>query len=79
MNHMLETEVAKQNFTQIGYQPPQVSINPDSLVAEGFILANLKTAVVRPEFFDVGYRIRTRSGQRRCLAQRLARLQGRGS
>lgn len=57
MNHMLETEVAKQNFTQIGYQPPQVSINPDSLVAEGFIPANLKSAVVRPEFFEAGYRI----------------------
>ncbi|MBU3750271.1 MAG: extracellular solute-binding protein [Mycobacterium sp.] len=57
MNHMLETEVAKQNFTQIGYQPPQVSINPDTLVADGFIPANLTSAVVRPEYFDVGYRL----------------------
>lgn len=57
MNHMLETEVAKQNFAQIGYQPPQVSLNPDTLVADGLIPANLKTAVVRPEYFDVGYRL----------------------
>ena len=57
INHMLEPDVAKQNFSAIGYQPPQVSINPDSLVAEGFIPENLKSAIVRPEYFDVGYRI----------------------
>jgi spermidine/putrescine transport system substrate-binding protein len=57
INHMLETESAKQNFKQIGYQPPQVSMNPDSLVADGFVAENIKTAIVRPEYFDVGYRI----------------------
>ena len=57
LNHMLETEVSKQNFTQIGYQPPQVSINPDSLVADGFIPENLKSAIVRPEMFNTGYRL----------------------
>ncbi len=57
LNHMLETEVAKQNFKQIGYQPPQVSLNPDSLVAEGLVSENLKSAIVRPEYFDTGYRL----------------------
>ncbi|WP_431235345.1 polyamine ABC transporter substrate-binding protein [Mycolicibacterium psychrotolerans] len=57
LNHMLETEVAKQNFQQIGYQPPQVSLNPDSLVAEGLVPENLKSAIVRPEYFDTGYRL----------------------
>ncbi|QEN12865.1 polyamine ABC transporter substrate-binding protein [Mycolicibacterium sp. ELW1] len=57
LNHMLETEVAKQNFKQIGYQPPQVSLNPDSLVAEGLVPENLKSAIVRPEYFDTGYRL----------------------
>ncbi|WP_445166718.1 polyamine ABC transporter substrate-binding protein [Mycolicibacterium sp. Dal123E01] len=57
LNHMLETEVAKQNFKQIGYQPPQVSLNPDSLVAEGLVPENLKSAIVRPEYFDAGYRL----------------------
>lgn len=57
LNHMLETEVAKQNFQQIGYQPPQVSLNPDSLVADGLVPENLKSAIVRPEYFDVGYRL----------------------
>jgi spermidine/putrescine transport system substrate-binding protein len=57
LNHMLETEVAKQNFRQIGYQPPQVSLSPDSLVAEGLVPENLKSAIVRPDYFDVGYRL----------------------
>jgi spermidine/putrescine transport system substrate-binding protein len=57
INHMLDPEVAKANFSAIGYQPPQNSINPDTLVADGFIPENLKTAIVRPEYFDVGYRL----------------------
>ncbi|MBB3605594.1 spermidine/putrescine transport system substrate-binding protein [Mycolicibacterium sp. BK556] len=57
LNHMLETEVAKQNFQQIGYQPPQVSLNPDALVSDGLVPENLKSAIVRPEYFDVGYRL----------------------
>lgn len=57
LNHMLEPDSAKQNFAQIGYQPPQNSINPDSLVADGTIPENLKSAVVKPEYFDVGYRL----------------------
>jgi len=57
INHMLETESAKQNFKQIGYQPPQVSMSPDSLVTDGFVAENIKSAIVRPEYYDVGYRI----------------------
>ncbi len=50
-------EVAKQNFAAIGYQPPQNSITADSLVAEEFIPENLRTAIVKPEYFDAGYRL----------------------
>ncbi len=57
LNHMLDPEVAKQNFQQIGYQPPQVSLNPDTLVADGLVPENLTSAIVRPEYFDVGYRL----------------------
>ena len=35
LQHMLDTKVALGNFCYIGYQPPQRSINPDSLVARG--------------------------------------------
>ena len=55
LNHMLDPEVAMQNFSTIGYQPPQVSITADSLVAEEFIPENLRSAIVKPEFFDTGY------------------------
>ena len=57
INHMLDPEVAMQNFSAIGYQPPQVSITADSLVAEEFIPENLRSAIVKPEFFDAGYRL----------------------
>jgi len=57
LNHMLEPEMAKLNFAQIGYQPPQNSINPETLVADGTIPENLKSAIVKPEYFDVGYRL----------------------
>ena len=47
LNHMLDPVSAKQNFTQIGYQPPQNSIDPDKLVVRGFIPENLKSAIVQ--------------------------------
>jgi spermidine/putrescine transport system substrate-binding protein len=56
LNHMLDPAVAKENFSAIGYQPPQNSITPESLVAEEFIPENLRSAIVRPEFFEAGYR-----------------------
>jgi spermidine/putrescine transport system substrate-binding protein len=57
INHMLEPEVAKENFSAIGYQPPQNSLTPDSLVQEAFIPENLRTAIVKPEYFNTGYRL----------------------
>ncbi|MBE1551390.1 spermidine/putrescine transport system substrate-binding protein [Mycobacterium sp. OAS707] len=57
INHMLVPEVAKENFSAIGYQPPQNTITPDSLVKEAFIPENLRTAIVKPEYFDSGYRL----------------------
>lgn len=57
LNHMLDPKSAMQNFTQIGYQPPQNTITADSLVSEEFIPENLRTAIVKPEDFDTGYRL----------------------
>ncbi len=57
INHMLDADVAKENFSAIGYQPPQNTITADSLVAEEFIPENLRPAIVRPEYFDTGYRL----------------------
>ncbi len=56
LNHMLDPAVAMENFSAIGYQPPQNTITPDSLVADEFIPENLRSAIVRPDYFDAGYR-----------------------
>jgi spermidine/putrescine transport system substrate-binding protein len=57
LDHMLDPAVAKENFSAIGYQPPQNSITADSLIGEEFIPENLRAAIVRPEYFDAGYRL----------------------
>jgi spermidine/putrescine transport system substrate-binding protein len=54
MNHMLDTKVASGNFTATGYQPPQRSILPDKVVAEGYVPANLVTATVQQSAFESG-------------------------
>ena len=57
LNHMLDPDVAKQNFAQIGYQPPQNNDQPGLAGRpSGFIPANLKTAVVEEDYFNTGYR-----------------------
>ena len=56
LDHMLDPEVAAGNFGATGYQPPQLSIDPKKIVADGTVPANLASAVVRPEAFDTGYR-----------------------
>jgi spermidine/putrescine transport system substrate-binding protein len=57
LNHMLDPDVAKENFSAIGYQPPQNTLTADSLIAEEFIPENLRSAIVKPEYFDTGYRL----------------------
>jgi spermidine/putrescine transport system substrate-binding protein len=56
LDHMLTKDVALGNFSFIGYQPPQVSINPQQLVADDYMPANLAAAAVLPEYFKTGYR-----------------------
>jgi len=57
LNYMLSDEAAKKNFEWNGYQPPLRSLTPKTMVADGWIPANLKEAVVLPEWFQVGYPI----------------------
>jgi len=57
INYMLDPKVASKNFGYIGYQPPQNSINPDELVADGYLPRSLRSATVLPHYFDVGYRL----------------------
>ncbi|MFI5959961.1 spermidine/putrescine ABC transporter substrate-binding protein [Cryptosporangium sp. NPDC051539] len=57
VNHMLDNATALANFSFIGYQPPQRSIEPKMLVADGHLPSNLSSATVLPEYFDKGYRL----------------------
>jgi spermidine/putrescine transport system substrate-binding protein len=56
INFMLDETYAYENFFNfVGYQPPQVSLNPDRLVADEVVPPHLASTVVRPEDFDEGY------------------------
>ncbi len=57
VNYLLDPEIAAKNFYYIGYQPPQRSIDPETLVTDEFVPPNLKTAGVRPTDFEKGYRL----------------------
>ena len=55
LNHLLDPGVAMQNFSFTGYQPPQVSVNPDAMVEQELIPENLASVVVRESDFRAGY------------------------
>ena len=52
LNWMLEEANALENFTWLGYQPPQVNLNPETLVADEWIPENLAAAAVDQEDFQ---------------------------
>ena len=56
LNYMLDFKVAYANMVNFnGYQPPQIQLDPDRLVADGAVPKNLATTVVQPSDFDHGY------------------------
>jgi spermidine/putrescine transport system substrate-binding protein len=57
LNYLLDKKVALDNFSWVGYQPPQTSIDPDRLAAQGYVPKNLTTSIVRPEDFSNAYSI----------------------
>jgi spermidine/putrescine transport system substrate-binding protein len=56
LNHLLDYDVAVDNMSWNGYQPPQNKLDPTKLVATELIPPNLKTATVLPAYFETGYR-----------------------
>ena len=54
LNELLDEDVAATNFRYTGYQPPLLKFTPDKLVADGFVPANLATAIVQQKDFDAG-------------------------
>lgn len=55
LNYMMRSDVAMTNFGFVGYQPPLRSLTPETMVADGYIPENLAGAIVKPEWFEVGY------------------------
>lgn len=54
LDFLLDEQVALENYRWLGYQPPQKGIDPDRLVADGFVPEHLRSAVVKPEDIDRG-------------------------
>jgi spermidine/putrescine transport system substrate-binding protein len=53
LNFMLDPENAVNNFEWVGYQPPQKTLDPDTLVADEWVPEYLKSAIVREGDFDL--------------------------
>lgn len=56
LDHVLTADVAIENFSWVGYQPPQRSLTPSRLVEDGMVPENLAPAVVLPGYFESGFR-----------------------
>ncbi|CAA9454035.1 MAG: hypothetical protein AVDCRST_MAG58-1227 [uncultured Rubrobacteraceae bacterium] len=54
INYVLDTKVALENMSWLGYQPPQKSLDPTSMVDRGLVPETLATAVVAQEDFEMG-------------------------
>ena len=57
LNYLLDATHAVENYVWLGYQPPLAALDPDRVVAEGYVPAHLATAVVRPEDFATGQQL----------------------
>jgi len=57
LNYLLDKKHALENYGWLGYQPPQNSIEPDKVIAEGYVPAHLASAVIKPEEFDTGQQL----------------------
>jgi spermidine/putrescine transport system substrate-binding protein len=57
LDYLLDNKYALQNFSWLGYMPPLKVINPDKVIAQGYIPKNLGSTVVRESDFDRGVAI----------------------
>jgi spermidine/putrescine transport system substrate-binding protein len=58
LNYLLDVKNGYSNFANyVGYQPPLTKLDPDKLISDGVVPANLKTAIVRESDFDRGFAI----------------------
>jgi spermidine/putrescine transport system substrate-binding protein len=57
LDFMLQTDNAIENYSWLGYQPPQTSLDPDKVIADGYVPKHLADAIVRQEDFDRGVQL----------------------
>jgi spermidine/putrescine transport system substrate-binding protein len=57
LDYLLDAEHSLENYGWLGYQPPQTSLDPETVVADGYVPAHLAGAVVRPEDFDTSQQL----------------------
>jgi spermidine/putrescine-binding protein len=56
LNYLLDEKHGYDNFANYtGYQPPLTVLDPNKLVTDGIVPANLKTAIVRESDFDAAF------------------------
>jgi spermidine/putrescine transport system substrate-binding protein len=52
IDFLLDEQVALDNLSWTGYQPPQRGLTPATLTAGGYLASNLQSAMVLPKDFD---------------------------
>jgi spermidine/putrescine transport system substrate-binding protein len=52
LNFLLDRRHALENFGWLGYIAPQRTLNPDRLIADGYVPANLRSTIVREQEFE---------------------------
>lgn len=67
LNFILDNQVGVENFSWNGYIPPLSVINPNKLVAQGYIPANLTSTIVRESDFKKGVTIDALTTQGQAL------------
>ena len=57
MNFLMDNAHGLENFSWLGYMPPLKTINPDTVLAQGYIPKNLASTIVRESDFKKGVTI----------------------
>ncbi|HEY5888740.1 MAG TPA: hypothetical protein VIT24_13475, partial [Acidimicrobiales bacterium] len=57
IDYVLDADHALTNYEWLGYQPPQTSIDPASVVSDGLVPPHLESTVIEPEDFETGYQL----------------------
>ena len=78
LNYLLDNKHGVANFSWLGYMPPLTVINPDKVIAQGYIPKNLGSTVVRESDFENGVSILPLTAQGQATWQNAwSTLQGR--